>query len=191
MSFKGRHCAAVLMLKTQTHLALPSGPQVFRFQRPTARKADVKTYALLSFFTNIGKKPAKLSQATKLLDLVSETKLGSATSPSLREEILETVEELCALQVGQPTTGSDLSATWKMAWTTEKVLETLLVVSMIGMLERFHGDSSCNICSLGDPLHPEECQVVRNRGQGCFPGKLSTQQHKKHPMLLPPCASQH
>ena len=93
---------------------VPSDPRL------AARPRPVRTQALLSFL-NIGKKVAKVDKASKLLELVSGTQLGSATSPELKAEILEAVEELCTLQGETATTGPDLSATWKMAWTTEKV----------------------------------------------------------------------
>ena len=98
----------------------PLRPDVLSSPRPPLRLRSVRTRALLSFF-NIGRKVAKTDQASKLLELVGDTQLGSATSPELKAEILEAVEELCALQGGQATTGPELSATWKMAWTTEKV----------------------------------------------------------------------
>ena len=95
-------------------------PHVSSDPRRSARPRPVRTQALLNFF-NIGKKVAKVDQASKLLELVSDTQLGSDTPPELKVEILEAVEQLCALQGETATTGPDLSATWKMAWTTEKV----------------------------------------------------------------------
>ena len=152
---------------------LPAAPKVVPVRRTQLvhRRGPISTNALLSFFTNLGKKPAKVGPSSKLLELVSETNLGSsATSPSLREEILKTVDELCALQEGQPTTGSDLSATWKVAWTTEKVLNAKS--DLFRMPNAFRCIFSRIICSLGDPLHIEECQVVWHRGWRCLPGEL-------------------
>lgn len=56
-----------------------------------------------------------------ILDLCATTDRGATTSSDTKEAILAEVKQLCEQTGDVETTGSTLSATWKLVWTTEKV----------------------------------------------------------------------
>lgn len=56
-----------------------------------------------------------------IMDLCATTDRGVTTSAETKNAILAEVKELCAQTGDVETTGTDLSATWKLIWTTEKV----------------------------------------------------------------------
>ena len=58
---------------------------------------------------------------TRLLNAIKSTERGLKTPPSSRQDILQAVNELEEIGKGIPTTGTGLSATWRLLWTTEKV----------------------------------------------------------------------
>mmetsp|Transcript_11414 Transcript_11414/g.27086 ORF Transcript_11414/g.27086 Transcript_11414/m.27086 type:complete len:222 (+) Transcript_11414:92-757(+) len=74
----------------------------------------------------------------ELLDAVSNTERGLNCSAGKLIEIEELVTDLTSLQTGQPTTGNDLSATWKLLWTTEK--ETLFILDKAPLFGTKAGD---------------------------------------------------
>ena len=57
----------------------------------------------------------------KVLDLCAPCERGASTSDDARAAILDAVAALKASSPAQVTTGKELSATWKLVWTTEKV----------------------------------------------------------------------
>lgn len=63
------------------------------------------------------------SRATigELLKIVEDTNRGLQTTESQRRAIDQCVEELQRENEDSVTTGQEMSATWKMLWTTEKV----------------------------------------------------------------------
>lgn len=62
----------------------------------------------------------KLAAESRLLSAIESTQSGLNTSATQREDIMNAVSELEELGRGSVTTGSELSATWKLLWTTEK-----------------------------------------------------------------------
>ena len=66
------------------------------------------------------KTPEQLA-VQRLLSSIEGADRGLGNSPEQREEVLAAAAELARLGGGTTTTGSDLSATWKLLWTTEKV----------------------------------------------------------------------
>ena len=57
----------------------------------------------------------------KILDLCAPCERGASTSDDARAAILNAVTALKASSPAPVTTGKELSATWKLIWTTEKV----------------------------------------------------------------------
>jgi hypothetical protein len=66
----------------------------------------------------------------QLLSAVEGTQCGLQTPDSKQKQIMELVESLKAANPTAVTTGSDLSATWRLLWTTEK--ETLFILKNAG-----------------------------------------------------------
>lgn len=79
--------------------------------------------------TNAVKNPA----LQKVLDLCTPCERGVATSADAKSAILDAVQELKASSGDTPkvTTGKELSATWKLIWTTEQ--ETLFILEKAGL----------------------------------------------------------
>lgn len=73
--------------------------------------------------TNAVKNPS----LQKVLDLCTPCERGIATSADAKSAILDAVQELKASSGDTPkvTTGKELSATWKLVWTTEQVCTML------------------------------------------------------------------
>ncbi|BDA47523.1 probable plastid-lipid-associated protein 11, chloroplasti [Coccomyxa sp. Obi] len=71
-----------------------------------------------------------IAAETRLLSAIKDTERGLKTPPSTREDILQAVNELEEIGKGTVTTGTGLSATWKLLWTTEK--ETLFILKNAG-----------------------------------------------------------
>jgi hypothetical protein len=61
----------------------------------------------------------------RLLSSIEGADRGLGNSAEQREAVLAAAAELAELGRGATTTGSDLSATWKLLWTTEKVRRAL------------------------------------------------------------------
>lgn len=65
---------------------------------------------------------SKGANESRLLKAIQNTRQGLDTSPAQKTEILAAVEELVELGSGSATTSSsNINATWKLLWTTEKV----------------------------------------------------------------------
>eukprot|EP00873_Tetraselmis_striata_P036818 jgi/Tetstr1/457082/TSEL_043743.t1 len=98
----------------------------WRASRPAAPTA------LLWFGGGASKAKAKQKQLVgELLELVDGTERGLACDKARTAEIAAAVDALAELGGEQVTTGSSLSATWKLLWTTEK--ETLFIVEKAGL----------------------------------------------------------
>jgi len=69
----------------------------------------------------------KLAAESRLLSAIEGTQSGLNTSATQREDILNAVSELEELGRGLVTTSHELSATWKLLWTTEKARFTLII----------------------------------------------------------------
>ena len=54
------------------------------------------------------------------MDLCRETERGTQTSAAQLSAIQAAVDDLAQQGAGSVTTGPDLSATWRLVWTTEK-----------------------------------------------------------------------
>ena len=85
-----------------------------------------------------------LAARDRLLDAVEGTRRGAATTPAARAAIEEAVDELERLGKGETYTGAELSAAWRLVWTTEK--ETLWLLENGGLFgtaagERYEGAS--------------------------------------------------
>ncbi|XP_073526504.1 uncharacterized protein [Phyllobates terribilis] len=82
------------------------------------------------------------SSATKsnLLTLIADQDRGlkSQQNPKIRSEIIQAIEDLATLGKDSVTTGSSLSGTWRMMWTTEK--EQLFIVQNAGLFGTKAGD---------------------------------------------------
>lgn len=63
-----------------------------------------------------------LSQKNHLLNLISDQERGLRTQsdPQKLSEIIQAIEDLASIGRDTVTTGSSLSATWRLLWTTEK-----------------------------------------------------------------------
>lgn len=62
-----------------------------------------------------------IAAEARLLSAIKNTERGLKTPPSIRQDILQAVNELEEIGKGTVTTGTGLSATWRLLWTTEKV----------------------------------------------------------------------
>ncbi|MCD7473465.1 putative plastid-lipid-associated protein 11, chloroplastic [Datura stramonium] len=62
------------------------------------------------------------SQKNRLLNLISNQERGLRTQsdPQKLSEIIQAIEDLASIGRDSVTTGSSLSATWRLLWTTEK-----------------------------------------------------------------------
>eukprot|EP01025_Chloroclados_australasicus_P011676 TRINITY_DN15130_c0_g3_i2.p2 TRINITY_DN15130_c0_g3~~TRINITY_DN15130_c0_g3_i2.p2 ORF type:complete len:225 (+),score=8.98 TRINITY_DN15130_c0_g3_i2:81-677(+) len=80
------------------------------------------------------------TQALKksLLQKVKGSKRGLLGSANLKQEIEQDIQELAKLQQNKITTGIELSAQWKLIWTTEK--ETLFIIQSAGFFGTQAGD---------------------------------------------------
>ncbi|CAL9037997.1 probable plastid-lipid-associated protein 11, chloroplastic [Musa acuminata AAA Group] len=83
---------------------------------------------------------ASLGAKADLLALIADQERGLRTQsdPRKRAEIIAAVEALGALGRGQVTTGSSLSGTWRMLWTTEK--EQLFIIKNAPLFGTRTGD---------------------------------------------------
>jgi len=64
----------------------------------------------------------KSASETKLLQAIQGTRQGLETSPAQKADILAAVEDLVENGAGSATAASsNINATWKLLWTTEKV----------------------------------------------------------------------
>lgn len=77
--------------------------------------------SLKSIFTGDAASKERKLLETKLLEAVKGTKRGLSTSKEQASSISSVVESLQELWLDKPTTTSELSATWRLLWTTEKV----------------------------------------------------------------------
>mmetsp|Transcript_15117 Transcript_15117/g.47017 ORF Transcript_15117/g.47017 Transcript_15117/m.47017 type:complete len:143 (-) Transcript_15117:470-898(-) len=75
----------------------------------------------------------------RLLAAAAGTRRGAATPPSARQALDEAIETLCRLGEGQVYTGEDLSAAWRLVWTTEK--ESLWLLENGGLFGTQAGES--------------------------------------------------
>ncbi len=91
----------------------------FGLRAPSNRPARVSPKA--SIFPFFGKSQPLKKAVVELKDLLKDTARGVKSSPAQTKQILEVVERLKSGAQGTTTTGSNLSATWKLLWTTEKV----------------------------------------------------------------------
>ena len=65
----------------------------------------------------------KSASETNLLQAIQGTRQGLETSPAQKADILAAVEDLVEKGAGSATAASsNINATWKLLWTTEKVL---------------------------------------------------------------------
>ena len=69
-----------------------------------------------------GKKAQCTAAESRLLAAIEGTDRGLNTTKEQKAEILDAVEALAGLGRGSVSTGSNISATWRLIWTTEKVL---------------------------------------------------------------------
>lgn len=76
-------------------------------------RPDRRTTALRAVSSN--------KQVDELLSQCGQTDRGVSTSKEVKQSVLESVEALSVGHKGATTTGSALSACWKLVWTTEKV----------------------------------------------------------------------
>lgn len=78
--------------------------------RATWRRQDVSCRA-------VGSREA----AKELMKIVGDTDRGMATTVQQKAAIEKCVGKLQEMGEGRKTTGLEMSAVWKMVWTTEKV----------------------------------------------------------------------
>lgn len=69
-----------------------------------------------------GKKAQCAAAESRLLEAIKGTDRGLTTTEQQKADILDAVEELAELGRGTVSTGGKISATWRLIWTTEKVL---------------------------------------------------------------------
>lgn len=75
---------------------------------------------------------------SELMQVVQETDRGMKVDSEQRRKIEECVRRLEELQEGVETTGIEMSATWKMLWTTEK--ETLFILKNAHFFNKTPGE---------------------------------------------------
>ena len=73
-----------------------------------------------SRFTRVACRSAASSK-TDLLALCAASDRGASSSPAQQAEILSKVDELVASNTASKTSATDITASWKLVWTTEKV----------------------------------------------------------------------
>ena len=69
---------------------------------------------------------------SRLLKAIESSERGLTVSPSSRQTILDAVNELEDIGRGTVTTGSELSATWRLLYTTEKASGSMIPGSLLG-----------------------------------------------------------
>jgi hypothetical protein len=110
----------MMLAKSQPSCRWSSAPtcQHVGVHAPGARRARVsaRAFGLPDLFNQSTKKDTK-----ELLKLLDDTERGLKSNAAQTKEILEVVDRLKSGSEGTTTTGSNLSATWKLLWTTEKV----------------------------------------------------------------------
>lgn len=76
----------------------------------------------------------------ELLTLISDQELGlkTQTNPTKRASIVKAIDALADLGSDTVTTGSSLSATWRLLWTTEK--EQLFIIEKASLFGTQAGD---------------------------------------------------
>ncbi|CAG9467438.1 unnamed protein product [Pedinophyceae sp. YPF-701] len=96
---------------------------------PARHRRNVARRALpsLPFLT---KKKASTA-LSDVLDAIEGTDRGLATTKEQRKQIEDAVQQLYDEAQGKKTNGKDLSATWKLLWTSEK--ETLWILKNAGL----------------------------------------------------------
>lgn len=75
-----------------------------------------------------GRRAQCAAAESRLLKAISGTDRGLTTTGEQKAEILEAVEELAELGRGSISTGGKISATWRLLWTTEKVLRRRIAI---------------------------------------------------------------
>lgn len=93
--------------------------------------------------SNFSNPRSSLSSSTTKSDLLTliadqDRGLKSQQNPKIRSEIIQAIEDLAILGKDSVTTGSSLSGTWRMLWTTEK--EQLFIVQNAGLFGTKAGD---------------------------------------------------
>jgi hypothetical protein len=110
----------------------PAFTDATKVQKPHRSHILMRPQAAFNLFDLVKPKGSKQQGAVdELLSLAEGTALGASTSPEVKAKILDIVEVLAQSQSGATTTDSRISATWKVAWTTEK--ETLFIVKNAGL----------------------------------------------------------
>eukprot|EP00877_Chromochloris_zofingiensis_P002630 jgi/Chrzof1/12368/Cz06g31320.t1 len=115
----------MLLVAGQTGLLAPcrSCPYGTPFRTFQPRPRILTTAAL----PTANEPPASVtSSVTELRRLIDGTQRGLSTTDAIRSQLLATVDNLKQATAGSITTASNLSATWKLLWTTEK--ETLWIL---------------------------------------------------------------
>lgn len=96
-----------------------------------------------SFIPRAARSPnssSSLQAKSRLLALICDQHRGLKTQsdPSKRSEIIAAIDELARVGAGCVTTGPELSATWRMLWTTEK--EQLFIIKNSSIFGTAAGD---------------------------------------------------
>ena len=94
-------------------------------RRPVLRGHSIRCGVLEIIRQNIGGLDGsrKIQKESRLLRAIQGTRQGLDTSAEQKAEILAAVEDLVEAGAGSATaSSSNINATWKLLWTTEKVL---------------------------------------------------------------------
>ncbi len=109
---------------------------------------------LIKKFTNRDQGRRKVAEL-RLLTAIESTQRGLTASPSSKQEILDAVSELEDIGRDTVTTGSDLSATWRLLYTTEKAS-----VSMLS--GQWHAINRPSPISIRPPLKVLRCSLAKS-----------------------------
>ena len=122
-------CTSCIMASgLKSHSRCPHlGPlcQPLTCRRPVPRGHSIRCGVLEIIRQNIGSLDGsrKVSKESRLLRAIQGTRQGLDTSAEQKAEILAAVEDLVEAGAGPATaSSSNINATWKLLWTTEKVL---------------------------------------------------------------------
>ncbi|KAK2413866.1 putative plastid-lipid-associated protein 11, chloroplastic [Trifolium repens] len=121
------------MATTTTSLFLPNSFN-------TNKKFPKHPYSLPKFTASSITAQSSKSAKDHLLTLISDQDRGLKTqnNPSKLASIVSAIDALAAIGAGSVTTGDNLSATWRLLWTTEK--EQLFIIEKAGLFGTKAGD---------------------------------------------------
>ncbi|XP_059651605.1 probable plastid-lipid-associated protein 11, chloroplastic [Cornus florida] len=127
------HFFPAISLLTTTHFKSPNWPNPSPLS-PKTTKCRAPTLARSSLTDQ------SLTAKRILLDLISDQDRGLKTqnNPRMLSEIVEAIDAMAVVGSDSVTTGSSLSGTWRLLWTTEK--EQLFIIKNASLFGTQAGD---------------------------------------------------